>query len=136
VKHVLLAIALGSSVLSVAGPAVAAPAAGVAPADRYFGRLQLSILGVRNSLHDLAQQVAAHPEDAAHVYDKVVFVDDALHDWANKFPNDPWIPKYAYALSEVYRTIDTENARVRKNDTLDWLISMYPKSEYAQVART
>jgi hypothetical protein len=135
-KHVLVAIALGSSLLSAAAPAAAAPAPGVAPADRYFGRLQLSILGVRNSLHDLAQQVEAHPQDAAHVYDKVVFVDDALHDWATKFPNDPWIPKYASALAELYRTIDTEDARVRRNDTLDWLISTYPKSEYARVART
>ena len=134
-KRCLLAIALAPSFISVAAPAFAQPITAVAPADRYFGRLQMSILGVRNSLRDLSQQLDAHPDNAAHVYDKAVFVDDALHDWAKKFPNDPWIPAFTYSLAELYRKIDTEDARVRKNDTLDWLIVTYPASDYAKTAR-
>jgi hypothetical protein len=145
--HVLVTVALISGIaLSCGAVAVGAPSAGpplsgaaparaLAPADRYFGRLQISILGVRNTLHDLAQQVAAHPEDAVHVYDKALFVDDALHDWAKKFPNDPWIPKYVRALANLYAQIDTEDARVQRNDTLDWLIATYPASEYALMGR-
>jgi hypothetical protein len=135
-KRFLLAGALASSILSAAAaPALAQPVNAVAPADRYFGRLEMSILGVRNSLHDLSLQVDAHPEDAARVYDKALFVEDALHDWAKKFPSDPWIPKYAYSLAELYRKIDTEDARVHKNDTLDWLIASYPTSDYAKMGR-
>jgi hypothetical protein len=134
-KRFLLAVALASNLIAVTAPASAGPASAVAPADRYFGRLQMSILGVRNALHDLTRQVDAHPEEAAHVYDKAVFVDDALHDWANKFPNDPWLPRFVYALAELYGKIDTEDARVRKNDTLDWLISAYPTSDVAKIGR-
>jgi len=97
--------------------------------------MQMSILGVRNSLHDLSAQMDASPESASHVYDKAVFVEDALHDWARQFPADPWLPKYAFALADLYRKIDTEDARVRKNDTLDWLIVTFPTSEYARMGR-
>jgi hypothetical protein len=128
-------IALCFGARAIGAPAADAAVNALAPADRYFGRLQMSILGVRNSLRDLALRLAAHPDEAASVYDKTLSIDDALHDWAKKFPNDPWIPKYARALASLYAQIDTDDARVRKNDTLDWLISAYPSSEYALMGR-
>jgi len=134
-KKIVLALGLASSLGSTSVPAFAAAPADVAPADRYFGRLQMSILGVRNALHDLSARLDAHPEDAEHVYDKALLVEDALHDWAKKFPKDPWIPKYAYALAELYRKVDTDEARTAMNDALDWLISSYPSSEYARMGR-
>ncbi|MBV9440670.1 MAG: hypothetical protein JOZ24_11820 [Candidatus Eremiobacteraeota bacterium] len=116
-------------------PAVAAPSPNLAPADRYFGRLKMSILGVRNSLNDLSARADAHPEDADHIFDKAVLVEDALRDWQTQFPNDPWIPKYAYALSQLYAKLNTDAARERGNDARDWLIARYPRSEYAQLPR-
>lgn len=121
--------------VSFPAPGCADPSANLAPADRYFGRLKMSILGVRNSIKDLSARAEAHPEDAEHVFDKAVLVEDALHDWQKHFPRDPWIPKYAYSLAQLYGKLDYEDARVRKNDTLDWLIATYPESEYAQLAR-
>ena len=133
----MLTLALIASTVPAVLPAqvFAQPANELAPADRYFGQLQMSILGVRNSLHDLAQRIGARPEEAAAVYGKTVMVEDALRDWSQKFPHDPWLPKYLYSLAELYRTIDTEDARVRKNDTLDWLITSYPMSDYAKMGR-
>jgi hypothetical protein len=131
-KRIVLAFALA---LSFAAPAFADSSANLAPADRYFGRLKMSILGVRNQLKDLAARADAHPEDAEHIYDKAVLVEDALHDWQRHFPRDPWIPKYAYSLAQLYGKLDTDDARVRKNDTLDWLIATYPESEYALLPR-
>lgn len=131
-KRIVLALALA---LSFAAPAFAAPSANLAPADRYFGRLKMSILGVRNSINDLAARADAHPEDAEHIYDKAVLVEDALHDWQKHFPRDPWIPKYAYSLAQLYGKLDLDDARVRKNDTLDWLTATYPESEYAMLPR-
>ncbi|HZW54092.1 MAG TPA: hypothetical protein VFF00_08655 [Candidatus Elarobacter sp.] len=131
-KRIVLAFALA---LSFAAPAFAEPSANLAPADRYFGRLKMSILGVRNQLKDLSERAGAHPEDAEHIYDKAVLVEDALHDWQRHFPRDPWIPKYAYSLAQLYSKLDTDDARVRKNDTLDWLIATYPESQYALLPR-
>jgi hypothetical protein len=131
-KRIVLALALA---LSFAAPAFAEPSANLAPADRYFGRLKMSILGVRNSITDLSARADAHPEDAEHIYDKAVLVEDALHDWQKHFPRDPWIPKFAYSLAQLYGKLDLDDARVRKNDTLDWLTATYPESQYAMLPR-
>jgi len=133
----MLTLALVASTIPAVlpAPAFARPTSELAPADRYFGQMQMSILGVRNSLHDLALRIDARPGEANEVYGKTVLVEDALRDWSQKFPNDPWIPKYLYSLAELYRKIDTEDARVRKNDTLDWLIVSYPASDYAKMGR-
>jgi hypothetical protein len=133
----MLTLALVASTIPAVlpAPAFARPTSELAPADRYFGQMQMSILGVRNSLHDLALRIDARPQEANEVYGKTVLVEDALRDWSQKFPNDPWIPKYLYSLAELYRKIDTEDARVRKNDTLDWLIVSYPTSDYAKMGR-
>jgi hypothetical protein len=131
-KRILLALALA---LSFAAPTIAAPTANLAPADRYFGRLKMSILGVRNSIKDLSERAAAHPEDAEHIYDKAVLVEDALRDWHAHFPRDPWIPKFTYSLAQLYGKLDMDDARVRRNDTLDWLVATFPESEYAMLPR-
>jgi len=131
-KRILLALALACS---FAAPAFAEPSVNLAPADRYFGRLKMSILGVRNQIKDLTVRADAHPEDAEHIYDKAVLVEDALRDWHKHFPRDPWIPKYAYSLAQLFGKLDYDDARVRKNDTLDWLIATFPESEYAQLPR-
>jgi hypothetical protein len=121
--------------ISFAAPAFAESASNLAPADRYFGRLKMSILGVRNSLKDLAARADTHPEDAEHIFDKAVLVEDALRDWHAHFPRDPWIPRYAYSLAQLYGKLDYEDARIRHNDTLDWLVATFPNSEYAQLPR-
>ncbi len=134
-KRIALALALALPMCATVAPALAQPTANLAPADRYFGRLKMSILGIRNQLKDLYERLAAKPDDAEHVYDKAVLVEDALHDWQKHFPRDPWIPKYSYALAQLYGKIATDDARVRGNDTMDWLIATYPESEFAQLPR-
>ena len=131
-RRILLALLLGIICVT---PAFADPFANLAPADRYFGRLKMSILGVRNSIKDLSARADAHPEDAEHVFDKAVLVEDALRDWNAHFPRDPWIPRYAYSLAQLYGKLDMDDARVRKNDMYDWLVASYPESEYAQLPR-
>lgn len=132
VRRILFALLLAVSCVT---PVMATSTADLAPADRYFGRLKMSILGVRNSIKDLALRADAHPEDAEHVFDKAVLVEDALRDWHAHFPRDPWIPKYAYSLAQLYGKLDMDDARVRRNDMLDWLIATYPESEFAQLPR-
>ena len=131
-KRIMVALALA---VTFSTPAFADSTANLAPADRYFGRLKMSILGVRNSLRDLAARADAHPEDAEHIFDKAVLVEDALRDWHAHFPRDPWIPRYAYSLAQLYGKLDTDDARGRRHDTLDWLAATYPNSQYAQLPR-
>jgi hypothetical protein len=131
-KRILLAFALA---LSFVAPAFAVSTNDLAPADRYFGRLKMSILGIRNSIKDLSARADVMPDDADHVFDKAVLVEDALRDWQTKFPRDPWIPKYAYSLAQLYAKLDLDDARARREDMLDWLDATYPESEFANLPR-
>src|SRR3984885_15502590 len=124
-KRILLALALAGS---FAAPAFAEASANLAPADPCFGRLKMCIPGVRNSIKDLSIRADMHPEDAEHIYDKAVLVEDALHDWHKHFPRDPWIPKYAYSLAQLFGKLDYDDARGRHNDTLDSPIGTFPES--------
>jgi hypothetical protein len=127
-KRILLALALA---LSFTAPAFAVSTSDLAPADRYFGRLKMSILGIRNSIKDLSARADSFPDDAEHIFDKAVLVEDALRDWQAKFPNDPWIPRYSFSLAQLYGKLDLDDARTRRNDMLDWLDATYPDSEFA-----
>lgn len=55
----------------------AAPAARVAPADEYFGRLKMSILGIRNTLKDLAQKADYDPSNPEQIFGSANFVAPA-----------------------------------------------------------
>ncbi len=134
-KHVVLAAALCIMCGASALPSIATTTSSLAPADRYFGRLEMSILGIRNSLKDLAARADAHPEDAEYIFDKAVLVEDSLMNWANQFPRDPWVPKFTFALAQLYGKLDIDDARWRRILMLDWLSGTYPESEYAQLPR-
>lgn len=134
-KRFVLVVALAFSAAATTVSALAQPTAHLAPADRYFGRIKMSILGIRNALSDLSAHIDAYPEDAERVFDKAVLVEDALHDWQAHFPLDPWIPKYTYALAQLYGKLGFADARAHRDDTLDWLSASYPESEFAQRSR-
>jgi hypothetical protein len=108
----------------------------LAPADQYFGRLKMSILGIRNSIKDLDYRASqAADGDAPHIFDKLALVEDALHDWQSRYPHDTWIPRYTYSLAMVYKKLPIAEAHVRMNDLFDLLSSHYPSSEFAQAPR-
>jgi hypothetical protein len=134
-KPVVLAAALSVLCGAAALPSFATTASSLAPADRYFGRLHMSVLCIRNSLSDLSALADAHPEQAEHIFDKAVLVEDSLMNWASQFPRDPWIPKFTFTLAQLYGKLDMDDARTRRTLTLDWLSGTYPESEYAQLPR-
>lgn len=108
----------------------------VAPADEYFGRLKLSILGIRNQLHDLDMRLQYAPDKGEDVLGSASFVEDALHDWEHKYPADPWLAKDVFQLTQLYSHVHTDNGDRCANRTLHWLLARYGKTPYARQART
>jgi hypothetical protein len=110
-----------------------------APADEYFGRLKLSILGVRNVVYDIdARADNATEEVAANFCHKLILAEDALHDWQAKYPDGAWVPKFGYAMLKDYETIDSDMiadeshaASIHAIDLANWLGALYPDSEFA-----
>lgn len=109
----------------------------VAPADEYFGRLKMSILGVRNKVKDFGLQVDRDPtpRNEQAVLNAAVFVEDAMRDWARKYPYDKWLPRFAYALEEVYEEIPGAEAHRRAVRQLNYITAYFPASNYAKVGR-
>lgn len=108
----------------------------VAPADEYFGRLKMSILGIRNVIHDVTLEIAREPAKAETELGRLNLTEDAMQDWERKYPADPWIPKTLFALERLYDSAgwsDEFNARAKR--TMTFLVDHYAKSWYGREAK-
>jgi len=124
------------AVCAMSVPAVAQTRSAQAPADQYFGRMRMSILGIRNTIHDMEVRASYQaPTDVSYIYNKLLLVEDAIHDWQAKYPHDSWIPRMTYGLAMVYKQLPLDEAQDRMNDQLDWLVASYPYSDEANFPR-
>ena len=115
--------------------AAAAAHSNLAPADEYFGRLQMSILGIANTIKDagLKLENGGNPESAFN--GPLSFAADSIHAWERKYPNDPWIAKNLLKLEQVYLRVQTAHGRALARETEAWLVHDYPYSPAAAVAQ-
>jgi hypothetical protein len=108
----------------------------VAPADEYFGRLKLSILGIRNTIKDMGLKADADSSHAANVVmGSVGLTEDAIHDWEKKYPQDGWIPATIFSLERLYAKVDSDDARTHAKITMAWLVHDYPASAPAKMGK-
>ncbi len=108
----------------------------VAPADEYFGKLKLSILGIRNTIKDQGLKADYDPQKAPSMIGSIALTEDAIHDWERKYPCDSWLPGTLLALQQFYAKIHTDDGVKRVHATFAWLRRDYPKSKLIQLART
>lgn len=118
-----------------AKPVAYRPKNGPAPADEYFGRLQMSVLGVRNKVKDLGLDADVHPEHDKAILGNALWVEDAMRDWAKKYPFDRWLPRYAYALEQMYEHIPGDDAHRRALKQVSYLTAYFPQTVYGKVGR-
>lgn len=107
----------------------------VAPADEYFGKLKMSVLGMRNTINDLSRKIEASPEKAESIFANTDYLEDSIHDWQKKYPKDSWLPRYVYNLAHLYGKVPSEEGRTRAKKTMAWLVERYPHSEQAKSGR-
>jgi hypothetical protein len=115
--------------------AKAPPKCKVAPADEYFGKLKMSILGIRNTIKDQGLKVDVDPEKAPTTLNSIALTEDAIRDWQHKYPCDSWLPGTLYALEHFYLKIHTDDGVKHVHATFAWLRHDYPRSKLVQVAR-
>lgn len=116
-----------------------APVAGhgkVAPADEYFGRLKMSVLGIRNELNHLQSQVDGQPEMSASVMGPASLVEDAIKDWERHYPSDPWLAKDVYLLTHLYANVHNDEGHLHAIQGVSWLRTRYQASGFAQKVMT
>jgi hypothetical protein len=112
-----------------------APKCKVAPADEYFGKLKLSILGIRNTIKDQGLKVDVDPNNASATFNAIALTEDAIHDWEHKYPCDSWIPGSIFALEHYYTKIHTADGVRHVHAAFAWLRHDYPKHRLVASAR-
>jgi hypothetical protein len=112
-----------------------APHVRVAPADEYFGKLKMSVLGIRNTIKDVGANLDIDQTRWAQLASKAAFAEDAIKDWERKYPQDTWLAKTVFALERMYAKLDTDDGRKRSIASMKWLIHDFPKSWYGKTGR-
>ncbi len=108
-----------------------------APADEYFGPLNLSILGIRNVLHDAELRLECDGGDSAQAeLSRAKLTEASVRDWEAKYPHDNWLPGTLLALRNLYAKIDTGESRERADNVGSWLMERYPSSAAATYVRS
>ncbi|HEY0615123.1 MAG TPA: hypothetical protein VGC96_10800 [Candidatus Elarobacter sp.] len=115
--------------------AKAAPKCKIAPADEYFGKLKLSILGIRNTIKDQGLKIDVDPARAPSTLGAISLTEDAIRDWEHKYPCDGWLPGTLYSLQHFYAKIHTDDGVKHVHATFAWLRHDYPKSRFVQIAK-
>ena len=124
-----------SSVHHTAAKTHAAPAPKVAPADEYFGRMKMSILGITNSIRDTGTREGFDPSHASQYYGGLFMTENALLDWAHKYPQDSWIPRRAYDMSHDFWRMHTADGDRQAQVCRNVLFHQFPHNHWAVVAR-
>jgi hypothetical protein len=111
------------------------PMRALAPADEYFGRARLSVLGIANTIRDAGARLDEGAAPASMVDGPLWFVEDALRDWERQFPRDPWIARDLYALELAYVRVRAPQGTALARKSATWLCRDYPDSPFVRDAR-
>jgi hypothetical protein len=108
---------------------------GLAPADEYFGRYNLSVLGIANHIRDAGTRIDYGSDIRSMLTGPLGFATDAIKAWEQEFPGDPWIAKDLLALEAVYLKVPTDECFRLASQTEAWLVTDYPNTIYAAQGR-
>jgi len=105
-----------------------------APADEYFGKLKMSILGIRNTIKDQGLKVDYDPNAAPGTANAINLTEDAIRDWQHKYPCDSWLPGSLYALEHFYAKIHTDDGVRHVHAVYAWLRKDFPRARVIALA--
>ena len=126
-KTIALAALLVAAVTNVSGNA---------PADRYFGKLQMSALRIRYEILQLRPRYETHkllPEEAEHL---AILDENAFCAWAASYSHDAWLASTGYMLAQLYEELPGSDARNRAVRALSYVKAHFPQTTYAKEAAT
>ncbi|MBV8353796.1 MAG: hypothetical protein JO101_00615 [Candidatus Eremiobacteraeota bacterium] len=99
----------------------------LAPADEYFGRLKMSILGIANTIRDAGVKLDNGANPTEVMDGPLAFATDAIEDWERHYPRDPWIPRNLTALQTAYEKIQTARGQELAHRTAAWRQHDFPQ---------
>lgn len=106
-----------------------------APGDEYFGRMKMSYLGIDNTYKDGAISAGDFTTDP-RLISKLDFATEALHRWAQKYPNDPQLAHTYYLGVQVLRKVYTETEQRTTWEFIQILVHKYPNTYFGKSLKT
>ncbi|MHB8146119.1 MAG: hypothetical protein ACYDGM_02505 [Vulcanimicrobiaceae bacterium] len=100
----------------------------LAPADEYFGHLQMSILGIRNELNRIRGRVEGDEAHADQQLGLCADVENAIEDFGTKYPDDSWLMGMTVDLESIYAHMHSNSAHLRAEQLLGWVHDRFPRS--------
>jgi len=105
-----------------------------APADRYFGRLKLSFLGINNTFRDASVSAGDHTADPA-IATKIALADEALIDWAGHFPRDPQLARTYYLAIDIDKRIWLKANQEEAWTYMNRIVARFPDSYFGKIIK-
>ncbi|HTW84139.1 MAG TPA: hypothetical protein VMD91_08745 [Candidatus Sulfotelmatobacter sp.] len=131
----VLGLALALPGLPALADEFSGPTAGrLAPADEYFGRMKMSVLGIANTIRDAGKRLEEGSSPNDMLRGPLYFAVDAIRDWEHKYPSDHWIPRDLMALETVYLRAGSQESYAMARRTAHWIAADYPGSPEAHRA--
>jgi hypothetical protein len=107
----------------------------LAPADEYFGPLKESIIGIRNSIHDLGARYDFNHDIPVQTLSSAQLQERSIRDWEQKYPRDPQLPRAIFLLQRLYTKVLTQVSRDRARVVASWLFRDYAATPQARQLR-
>ena len=105
-----------------------------APGDQYFGRLKLSYLGINNTFHDDAIRAGAYTTNSGLI-SSVNFADEALRDWAHRYPGDPQLARSYFLAIQAMSKIYVKPEQERAYHYMLALVKKFPHTYFGKVMK-
>jgi hypothetical protein len=105
-----------------------------APGDEYFGRMKLSYLGIDNTFKDGVISAGDYTTDPRLIA-KLMFANDALERWAQKYPNDPQLARSYFFGEAVFRKVYTQDGQEIAWQYIQILTHKFGKTYFGKIMK-
>lgn len=106
-----------------------------APGDEYFGRMKMSYLGINNTFRDETIRAGSNTTDPG-IINKVSFAEEALNQWASRYPGDPQLARSYFLAVQIFKKIYTQDAQQKAWHYMQMLVSHFPASYFGKLEKT
>jgi len=106
----------------------------LAPADEYFGRLEMSFIGINNTFHDMAIAAGDATTDPA-IVNKVDFAMEALNVWQNRYPHDSQLARSYFLGETVLKKIWLKPYQEKAWAYMQHIVSAYPNTFFGRTVK-
>ena len=105
-----------------------------APGDQYFGRLKMSYLGINNTFRDDAIRAGAYTTNSGLI-SSVNFADEALRDWAHRYPGDPQLARSYFLAIQAMSKLYVQPEQERAYHYMLVLVKKFPHTYFGKVMK-